>query len=192
MKAAGCRDVLEDAKELLNDRNRTSAKKAYDIRRKRLPMEAGLIEWEFGGGMQKQLGTSPFAQGIVFECTCLDDLFAGKLVNMARLEELFNVDRHRLSKAKKSSKTERENRLYDYSSVAAIMDSLLSEAPPKPGQPRRGRPFRLPWLHDPGDPGLRQRVLIRIRERLDTVSAADHIKNAFADVISKHLPDSGK
>jgi hypothetical protein len=70
----------------------------YERKRRRWPRgDAGLIESEFRRWPGQFSLTNPLLDGL--PSTCLDGIFAGDTVNMLRLQELFGMDRHRLSEA---------------------------------------------------------------------------------------------
>jgi hypothetical protein len=119
--------------------------------------------------------------------TCLDGIFAGKPVNMVKLQELFGIERHRLTRL---AGVNGNNTSYDYRLVAKIMDRLLREKPAKKRK-RTGRPPREPRLN----PLLRTYLLTGIEERINSISSVpEHIKTEFLAVVHRHrnLPDSGK
>ena len=151
----------------------------------------GLIEKQFGQPQLAWWRTAsewmPLPISPPSEPTCLDDIFAGRAVNMLRLQKLFGMDRHRLKfQGKKSGRTT----LYDYHAVVTIMKILLSERPPKKRK-RRGRSPVL-WLSDPRDPDLRARVLSQIEARIKSIPVRDEIAMVFLAVVHRYHPDSGK
>jgi hypothetical protein len=183
-------------KKLVADQ--TPTQRYESKRRMVLWKTVGKIEWEFGGAKQAptlfgaihpraELGKSAFAAGIVFSPTCLDNIFAGGVINMLELQQLFGMDRNRFPRklpcVKKGNQT-----LYIYEAITKIMDALLSEDPTerKRGAPGRRRQL---WL---GDPDLRTRVLSGIETRLNNISTSEHIMAAFLAVVHRHLPDSAK
>jgi len=160
------------------------------------------IKYQFGGGQETDmvkagcLPGSSFYEFILFSSQdCLDDIFTGCPVNLQKLEDLFDMDRHRLSELLQG------DRKGDYLDVVKIMDALLNEnRREKRKSSKRGRPPPEPWLN-----GLNQRsrVLRRIESRIKTIaskpwendpSKAWHkeITDAFLDVVGRHLPHSGK
>ena len=145
------------------------------------------IEYQFGGGAEaERRKTLSALDGLPYEPTCLDDIFAGETVNMQRLEDLFfGIERHRLGKALQGV----QKRRYDYRAVAKIMESLLKR--PRKKRKRRGRSPRNPWLDDPNDPDRQLRVLNGIIARINRLSVQEHIANEFLTVIRPHLADSG-
>jgi hypothetical protein len=192
-----------------------TSKQQYDLERRDVPV-VGDIEREFGG--VRPPGTRDMYDRLE-ESTCLDAILGGHAVHMQRLVQLFGRDRHLLSKMatvpiKKSRQT-----LYDYRTVTAIMDALLSEKQRKRRSSTRRRPRREPWLIDPPpapdwrpvnafwdvrhycrslrgivrEP-LRSRVLAGIEQRINSLSGAvpEQIKSAFLVVIRHYIGDSGK
>jgi hypothetical protein len=152
---------------------RPTRNQKYELKRRSSHRwDVGLIEWEFGGAQEaywrKQMllhwPDDPVYKAVT-PPTCLDDIFAGRAVNMLRLVALFRIDRHQLSKLV-SNKKHRET-LYDGGMVARIMDKLLNERSRIPKESARGRPHRLPWLNDFD---LRSRVLRRIEERIQSLN----------------------
>jgi hypothetical protein len=160
--------------------------------------DVGLIEREFGGGLEdewrkrmQQFPPALWPDHPIYKPpapTCLDDIFAGDPVKMLRLQELFGMDRHRFPKELPYRK-EGTGKVYDWEAVVQIMDSLLNEKPRKRKGSGRGRLPRMPWLNDP-DP--RATVLKGIEARINSLSVQEDIKVAFVEVIRRHLPDSGK
>ena len=118
------------------------------------------IEYQFGGAAKAERWKLLALSGLPYEPTCLDDIFAGEIVNMLRLEDLFfGIERHRLGNAVQGV----QKRRYDYRAVAKIMESLLSAKPRKRRKKTAGRPSRPPWLNDAD---LRTRVLSGIEARI--------------------------
>jgi hypothetical protein len=116
----------------------------------------------------------------------LDDIFAGKTVNMHTLEELFGMDRHRLAKPLRGL----ESRRYTYVAVTTIMDFFLNQKPRiRRKKTTPGRSRREPWLNDTD---LRMRVLRGIEARINSRSVPSDIASAFLAVIHRHLQESGK
>jgi hypothetical protein len=158
-------------------------KRKYERKRRRWRRNFfSSIEYQFGGAAEAE--QRKLLSGLPYEPTCLDDIFAGKTVNMQRLEQLFAVDRHRLSEAlQRASKPP-----YNYLDVVQIMHALLSENPRK-RRKRRGRSPRTPWLKDPDG---RMRVLNGIMARIKRLSVQPNIANEFLTVIRPHVAESGK
>jgi hypothetical protein len=155
------------------------------------------IEYQFGGGLEAEWKKQtllfspddPFYKSILSSRQdCLDDIFAGYPVNMQKLEDLFDMDRHRLSKVLQGGV---QKGRYDYRDVAKIMEALLSEKRRRKRK-RRGRSLRNPWLDDPDDPNRRRRVLNGIKARINRLSVEEEIRNTSLAVIQRHLPNSGK
>jgi hypothetical protein len=101
---------------------------------------------------------------------CLDDIFAGKTVNMHRLENLFyGIERHQLGKLMKRTgieiKTGRNSR-FGPGDVCKILDWLLQERPRRKAGKKAGRPPAPPWLNDAN---LRSRVLRAIEARIVSI-----------------------
>jgi hypothetical protein len=131
------------------------------------------IEYQFGGGLEADLQKRmiPFrpddpASGQ----NCLDDIFAGKTVNMHRLENLFyGIERHQLGKLMKRTgieiKTGRNSR-FGPGDVCKILDWLLQERPRRKAGKKAGRPPAPPWLNDAN---LRSRVLRAIEARIVSI-----------------------
>jgi hypothetical protein len=175
------------------------SKRMYD-RKRAWTGDIGLIEWEFGGGAEdewrkrmQQFPPALWPDHPIYRApppTCLDAIFAGRDVNMRRLQELFGMDWHPLERLLLSGKKKRR-RQYDWRDVVQIMDSLLSKRQERK-KPGRGRPPRKPWLDHPADPDLRSRVLKGIEARLNSLSVNEDIKTEFLKVIDGHLPNSGK
>jgi hypothetical protein len=156
---------------------------SYDYKRRGYNRDGvGDIERQFGLGYFLISALSPFGPN------CLDEIFQAAAVNMWRLQQLFGMHRNRFPiKNLPTFKMGRE-RLYDYRAVVMIMDSLLSDDPPKRKASARGRPGRK-WL---SDRTLRARALSGIEARLKNLSAPEHIQAAFLPVVRRHLPDSAK
>ena len=125
--------------------------------------------------------------------TCLDDILAGRSVNMVTLQELFRMNRNRFPSKLPSLKDGRK-RLYDYRAVVKIMDVLLTE-PVKHKRSAKGRSRAL-WLSNADDPDLQARVLQGIKIRINALSVPEQIKpkikREFLAVVRRHLPDSAK
>ena len=165
-------------------RSKLSAKKRYEEKRRWLHWTSpGLIELQFGGAMQAEVGKFP--------PTCLDNIFAGRGVTMQRLVELFAIDRHRLSTAAGVMK---KGRLYNSPTVVKIMDFLLNESFRK----KRKGPGRRKVLW-PSDPDARTRVLSGIETRIKSLGAAllkidpdmarqwqKEIADPFLDIVRRH------
>ena len=108
-------------------------KRKYERKRRRWRRSFyNSIEYQFGGAAEAKwrefsllpLGNSPY------EPTCLADIFAGEMVNMQRLEDLFfGIERHQL--AKLVSREDRKRRKYGHSAVVKIMGALLTKSPGK-------------------------------------------------------------
>jgi hypothetical protein len=142
------------------------------------------IEYQFGGEAAAKWQRLPRAlpyQGP----TCLDDIFAGEPVNMLRLEELFDMDRHRLSRILQGG----EKRRYVWRDVVKIMDSLLEKPRKRPRQSKRGRPPAPPWLNNFD---LRARVLSGIAARIKILPVSRDIARSFFSLVRRHLRRSGK
>ena len=154
------------------------------------------IEYQFGGGAEAELrqplsclaGLSldniklqkPSAlAGLPYQPTCLDNIFAGKAVNMQKLVDLFGMDRHRLYDALQGV----HKRTYNYLDVVKMMNFLLSEKPRKKRK-RRGRSPRKPWLNDREK---RIRMLTGIVERMDSLSVSQDVWDAFTALVCYHL-----
>jgi hypothetical protein len=93
---------------------------------------------------------------------CLDDIFAGCPVSPNRLEDLFDMDRHRLSGLLQGDCKG------DYRDVVKIMDVLLKQSSRE--KRKRGRPPPEPWLNGFR---LRRRVLKRIESRIKSVASGE-------------------
>jgi hypothetical protein len=181
-------------------------KKAWERKRSRLHLDfRNSIEYQFGGGAEvewrkqtQQFPPALWPDHPIYKApppTCLDEMFAGDGVSMLKLEELFWMERHRFPKDLPSRREGRKE-VHDWQAVEQIMDSLLNEEPRKRKTSGRGRLPRMPWLNDPKDPDLRNRVLKGIEARLNSLSVPEQIKPRmkarFLKVIHRHLPDSGK
>jgi hypothetical protein len=150
------------------------------------------IEYQFGGELQDNFSgrclffsaDDPLLKPMVSsKPICLDDIFAGEFVGMPRLEELFWMERHLLSKALQGVQARR----YNYVGVLKIMDFLLAQKGGK-RRKRNGAPPRSPWL---SERDCRTRVLTGIEAWVNSVSVAEHVKNAFLAVLHRHLPNRG-
>lgn len=176
---------LRFKEEILPSIPKPLPKEKYDWKRRRT-QSTGKIEQQFGGepGLM-----SPYGIQLVAPPDCLDDIFARGAVNMRRLQELFGMDRHRLSENQDlPSVKEGRTRLYDYRAVVKIMGSLLSERPREGGKLARGKP-REPWLNSPD---LRTRVLDGIEKRVNETSAPKKVAEAFLSLVRKYGGHSGK
>jgi hypothetical protein len=199
IQASGYAEISDIAAAWARTQPKPTPRQKYEHKRSRWHRpKHGLIEYQFGGGLEAYLRkqpffpVDPFINSVLFSMqNCLDDIFADAPVNMPRLEELFGMDRHRLARA--LERVERvQRRRYDYLGIVKIMDFLLKEKPRKKRkQGRPGRPPAMPWLNDRD---LRARVLSGIEARISSLSTLvpEHIKAAFVAVIRRHLPDSGK
>jgi hypothetical protein len=162
-------------------------KEMWEYKRVR-PPGVGLIESEFGGAGEAEWRRSipgVFSlhfQGFHYQPTCLDEIFAGRGVNMRRLQELFGVHRNRFPRNLPSIKNGRE-RSYNHRAVVKIMNALLSAK-----RKSRGRRLQT-W---PSDPKVRTRVLSGIKARIKSLSTPEQIKAEFLAVIHRHLPDSAE
>jgi hypothetical protein len=163
----------------------STAEQTYERKRRRWRRTFfSSIEYQFGGAAQAERWNPLSAYSLPYEPMCLDDIFAGKSVNMQRLEELFAMDRHRLSEAlQRASKPP-----YNYLDVVQIMNALLSEKRRK-SRKRRGRSPRTPWLNYPD---RRMHVLNGIMARIKSLSVQPNIANEFFTVIRPHVAESGK
>lgn len=178
-------ELREFASVLSQGRPKLSPKKEYEKKRRRYKWnDVGEIEAQFGGARKVQAFSA-----LDFDHPgpiCLDDIFSGCGVSMRRLQELFDMDRHRFPKKLPWIKDGRKT-LYDHRALLKIMDFLLSERALRRKR-RVGRSPRKPWLNDRY---VRRRVLNGIKERIQSISVPVHIKAAFLAVIRRH-PDSGK
>jgi hypothetical protein len=139
----------------------------------------GLIERQFGN--------------VISFCfcppTCLDGIFRGGSVTLGELEELFGVIRQRFPGD--LGKLRHDGGRYNHDAVVLIMDALLSEDRVDRGKLERGKKIgrpRRPWLIDPKDPGLRERVSSRIEARLENLpQVSENVARAFQGVVHPHL-----
>jgi hypothetical protein len=128
------------------------------------------IEYQFGGGKE--------------EPTCLDDIFADRPVNMIRLEDLFQKERHQLLalhyKAFKHKLPCVKRGWYGPPTVLEIFEALLKPQRRK----RRGRKKRI-WLENSS---LRLQVLRAIETRIKSVpNVPTKIARAFLSLIHRYL-----
>jgi hypothetical protein len=197
IQASGHAEISDIAAAWARKQPKPTPQQKYERKRRRWHRgDVGLIEYQFGGGLETNLRkqmffpVDPFFSSVPFSMqNCLDDIFAGAPVNMLRLEELFGMHRHRLAEA--LERVRRRGR-YDYLDIVRIMDFLLKEKPRKKRkQAKPGSPPRMPWLNRHP---LRTLVLSGIEGRINSLSmrVPEHIKAAFVAVIRRHLPESGK
>jgi len=156
-------------------RAETPSKSRWEIKRQHYKLDGRLIERQFGGEWR-------------WEPSCLDEILAGKGVNMATLQKLFGLGRNRFPRVLPKDKQDRQI-LYRYQAVTKIMDWLLSEPLPSPKKGKRGGSTREIWL---ADPATRARVLQGVEKRALAVAESPEVKKAFTEVVRRHMPDSAK
>lgn len=184
-------------------------KRKYERKRRRWRRSFyNSIEYQFGGAAKakwREFSLLPLGNSS-YEPTCLADIFAGEMVNMQRLEDLFfGIERHQL--AKLVSREDRKRRKYGHSAVVKIMGALLTEPRKRRKRSTPGRPRKTPWLNDAD---LRTRVLSGIEGRIMSIATElreadldqagqdyvrqwrEEIANPFLAMVRRHLPDSGK
>jgi hypothetical protein len=154
------------------------------------------IEYQFGGRFEADFRnqnlllalSNPRAYATMLSESqdCLDDIFAAKTINMQKLQDLFGMERHQLSKPLRGLET----RLYTYVAVATCMDFFLKQNPRiRRKKTTPGRSRREPWLNDTD---LRLRVLRGIEARINSRSVRSDVAKAFSAVIRPRLKKSGK
>jgi hypothetical protein len=145
------------------------------------------IEYQFGGEGEEAWkkcyplwGSKMFgAYAPAYQPVCLDEVFKGHPLNMVGLEELFNMERHRLYRLFPEKPPLFDGGPYDYRVVFRIVPRLLKEK-----QKRRGARKRL-WL---SGPSLRVRVLRGMEARLMSLERVPgEITKAFQFHIGPHL-----
>jgi len=151
------------------------------------------IEYQYGGALVADLRKYAAPGGLSdkvlqwFGATCLDDVFAGRPVNMHTLEDLFfGIDRKGLGKILRGGKKKRR---YDFANVIQIMGKLLKERRRKKRKGSKPGPQRQIWLNDRD---LREQVLKGIEARLNSFPVREEIKAALGSVVYDHLQSVGK
>jgi hypothetical protein len=167
-------DALRPPRRLLTREQKRRQK--YERRRHAWHRNArNSIEYQFGGGKE--------------EPTCLEDIFADRPVNMIRLEDLFQKERHQLLalhyKAFKHKLPCVERGWYGPPAVLEIFEALL-----KPQRRKRtGRKKRI-WLENSS---LRLQVLRAIETRIKSVpNVPTKIARAFLSLIHRYLQCVGE
>lgn len=169
---------------------RSPKQKQEDTRRRQFANDrVGLIEFQFGGGLELVFRTDPLLAPLrshfpTLGPTCLDEVFAGGTVAMETLEDLFWMHRNRFGQLPIIKKG--RERLYNYHAVLLIMDKLLYEK--RPMHQPAGRRLRI-WL---SKPDVRKRVLVGLEMRVGSFPMPEKIRTQFLALLHRHLQDSAK